>query len=43
VIITASIDFNAPKGLCTMLRESFDEAEQDKYRNPENTATTQIK
>jgi hypothetical protein len=43
VIITASIDFNAPKGLCMMLRECFDEAEQDKHRNPENMAAMQIK
>ena len=42
-IITASIEFTTPEGLCTMLGERFYEAEHDKYKNPENTAATQIK
>ncbi|KAJ2918084.1 hypothetical protein MD484_g2342, partial [Candolleomyces efflorescens] len=42
VIITASIDFNTPKGFFKMLRECFEEAEEDRRRNPENMAATQI-
>ncbi|RXW13978.1 hypothetical protein EST38_g11877 [Candolleomyces aberdarensis] len=41
VIITASIEFTTPEGLCAMLGARFDEAEQDKYQNPEKMAETQ--
>ncbi|KAJ2924054.1 hypothetical protein H1R20_g13048, partial [Candolleomyces eurysporus] len=42
VIITASLEFTTPEGLCAMLGARFDEAEQDKYQNPERMAETQI-
>ncbi|RXW21453.1 hypothetical protein EST38_g4411 [Candolleomyces aberdarensis] len=39
------IDFTMSefKGLCTMLRERFYEAERDQLQNPENRVATQIK
>ncbi|RXW17394.1 hypothetical protein EST38_g8463, partial [Candolleomyces aberdarensis] len=40
-IITASIEFTTLEGLCAMLGARFDEAEQDKYQNPEKRVETQ--